>query len=47
MESKDEFKKVILSRTCYYFDDTMRVIDIEFSDFLLDEKSQKTYENII
>ena len=29
---------------CYYFDDIMRVIDIDFSDILLDEKS---YENIL
>ena len=44
MESKDELKKInIKNRTCYFFDDTMRVIDIDFSDILLEKKS---YENI-
>ena len=31
--------------TCYYFDDIMRVIDINFTDFLLNEKSYNTCEN--
>ena len=44
MESKDELKKSnIKNRRCYFFDDTMRVIDIDFSDILLEKKS---YENI-
>ena len=48
MESKDEFKEIdVKNRRCYYFDDIMRVIDIDFSDNLLDEKSYKTYENIL
>ena len=35
MESKDELKEIdIKNRTCYYFDDIMRVIDIDFSDIL-------------
>ena len=34
MDSKDELKKIgIKNRTCYYFDNTMRVID-HFSDFI-------------
>ena len=33
-------------RTCYYFDDTMRVRDTDFRYILLDKKSYKTYENI-
>ena len=28
----------IKNRTCYYFDDIMRVGDINFSDILLEEK---------
>ena len=45
MESKDELKETDMKdRICYYFNDIMRVIDIDFSDILLDEKS---YENIL
>ena len=33
-------------RTCYYFDDIMRVRDTDFRYILLDKKSYKTYENI-
>ena len=48
MESKDELKETyIKNRPCYYFDDIMRVIDIDFSNILLNEKSYKTYENIL
>ena len=40
MKSKDELKEIdIKNCTCYYFDDIMRVIDIGFSDILLNEKS--------
>ena len=40
MESKDELKEIdIKNRTCYYFDDIIIVIDINFSDILLHEKS--------
>ena len=45
MESKDELKKIdIKNRTCYQFDDITRVIDVDFSDTLLNKKS---YENIL
>ena len=44
MESKDEFKKIdIKNRTCYYFDDIINAVDINFNDILLDAK---LYENI-
>ena len=44
MESKDELKEIdIKNRTCYYFDDIIKDVDIYFSDILLDEK---LYENI-
>ena len=39
MESKEELKKDdIKNRTCYYFDDIIREIDIDFDNILLDEK---------
>ena len=48
MESKDELKEInIKNRTCYYFDDIMRVRDIDFRDISLDEKAYKTFENIL
>ena len=48
MESKDELKQTdIKNRTCYYFDNIMRVIDINFSNILWNEKSYKTYERIL
>ena len=43
MESKDELKEMnIKNCTCYYFNDIIQYIDINF-DILLDEK---LYENI-
>ena len=48
MESKDELKEIdIKKRTCYYFDQVMRVKDIDFSDILLDENSYKRCKNIL
>ena len=45
MESNDELKEIdIKSCTCYYFDDIMRVADIDFYKILLEQKS---YENIL
>ena len=45
MKSKDELKEIAIKNcTCYYFDDIMRVLDIDFSDSLLNEKS---YWNIL
>ena len=37
MKSKDEFD--LKNWTCFYFGDIMRVIDIDFGNILLDEKS--------
>ena len=46
MESKNEFLKTgIKNRTCYYFDYTMEIIDINFGDILLDEKKIRKYFN--
>ena len=48
MKGKDELKEIdIKNCACYYFDDIMRVRDIDFSNILLDEKSYKTQENIL
>ena len=45
MEIKDELTKIdIKNRTCFSFDDIMRVTDIDFIDILLDRKS---FENIL
>ena len=39
MESKDEFKKIyIKNRRCYYFDDIIKVEDINADNILLDLK---------
>ena len=39
MESKNELKETdVKSRTCYYFDDIMRNLDVYSGDILLDEK---------
>ena len=48
MESKDELKEIdIKNRTCYYFDDIVRVRDVDFGNILFHKKSYKTYENIL
>ena len=49
MESNDELKEIdIKNRTCYYFDDIMKVGKFDFDNILLDKKSNKnSYENIL
>ena len=45
MEKNNELKKAdIENRTCYYFDDIMKVVDIYFDNILLEKKS---YEIIL
>ena len=40
MDSNDEFKDIdIKNRTCYYFDDIMRVVDTDFYKILLEKES--------
>ena len=41
MENKDELKNNIKNRTCYYFDDIIRVRDINPNSILLNEKLQR------
>ena len=48
MESKGELKEIdIKNPTCCYLDDIVIVIDFDFSDILLNEKSYQTYKNIL
>ena len=49
MENNDELKEIdIKNRTCYYFDDIMKVGKFDFDNILLDKKSYKnSYENIL
>ena len=45
MDSTDEFKKVdIKNRTCYYFNDIIKIEDFIINDILIDERS---YKNIL
>ena len=45
MEKDNELKKVgIKNRTCYYFDDIVKIEDFDFDNILLEEKSS---ENIL
>ena len=42
METKNEFKKInVKNRTCYYFDDIIRVDDINVFNILLNEESNE------
>ena len=45
MVSNDELKEIdIKHRTCYYFDDIIKIVNFDFDNILLDEKP---YENIL
>ena len=45
MESNDELKQIdIKNRTCYYFDDIIKIEDFNLDNILIDEKS---YEKIL
>ena len=45
MESNNKFKKIdIKNHTCYYFDDIIKIEDLDLDNILVDEKS---YENIL
>ena len=35
------------NRSCYYFDNIMRLVDIDSDNILLDEKSYKIYNNVL
>ena len=45
MESNDELKEIdIKNRTCYYFDNIIKIEDFDSDNILINEKS---YENIL
>ena len=45
MESNDKFLKIkIKNRTCYYFDDIIKIGDFDLDNNLIDKK---LYENIL
>ena len=45
MDSNDKLKEInIYNRTCYYFDDIIKIEDFNLDKVLIDEKS---YENIL
>ena len=45
MESNDKLKEInIKNRTCYYFDDKIKIGDIDFDNFIMDEK---LYDDIL
>ena len=45
MVSNDELKEIdIKNRTCYYFDDIIKIVNFDFDNILLDEKP---YDNIL
>ena len=47
MESKDELEEPdTKNHTCYYFDDIMKVRDIDFGNILLEVKIYKKYFNL-
>ena len=44
MASKNELKKIdIKNRACYYFDDIIKIKDIDFDNILLDKKSYEIF----
>ena len=44
MESKDELKETDFKNDkCYYLDEKVRVIDADFSDTILNEKSYEIF----
>ena len=48
MESKDKLKETdIKNCTCFYFDDILRVIDIDFIIFYQMKNQIKSFENIL
>ena len=48
MKSREKLKEVgIKNRTCYYVDDIMWVIDIDFNNLLLDKISYKKIQNVL
>ena len=48
MESKRELKEIdVKNRTCYYFDDIITAVDINFIHIVLDKKLYKKITKIV
>ena len=48
MDSNDELKEIdIKYRTCYYFDDIIKIEDFNLDDVLDEKLDEKSYENIL
>ena len=44
IDSNDELKEIdIKTRTCYYFDDIIKIEDFSLENILIDEKSHKIF----
>ena len=44
MESNDKLKEIdIKNRTCYYFDDIIKMEDFDLNNMLIDKKSLKNF----
>ena len=44
MESNDKLKEIdIKNRTCYYFDDIIKMEDFDLNNMLIDKKSLKKF----
>ena len=44
MESNDELKEInIKNRTCYYFDDVIKIEDFDLDNVLVDENHMKIF----
>ena len=44
MESNDELKEInIKNRTCYYFDDIIKIEDFDLDNVLVDENHMKIF----
>ena len=47
MESNDELKEInIKNRTCYYFDDVIKIEDFDLDNVLVDENHMKIFQII-
>ena len=47
MESNDKLKEIdIKNRTCYYFDDIIKMEDFDLNNMLIDKKSLKIFQFI-
>ena len=44
MENNEFYKVRIKNRTCYYFNDVIKLEDFDFDNVLIDKKS---YENVL